>query len=273
MDKKYKLKYLKYKKKYLELKGGVNIFFEAAFTTLINYCKKFNKINTKNLIAHVKGGSSIKYHLMNISMNTHEITDDLDILLVKCNDITDNEALTGFIDGLQKEITSYKITYEGNIDNINKYFRICLGGSCIIDLTIYKQDEYNDDETNMFSYAAKNIGCKNTHDYVSKLVEYYKLNLKNLTEEVIQNVTFTELKFEYYSSMKGLELQNKYIDICESGIWIKQLAVLRSLNDHSNDNMIARLEKQISPEYLAHLKNKRLRYIKKIDTIGKILAK
>jgi hypothetical protein len=277
MDNKYIHKYLKYKKKYLDLKGGVNVFYEAAFPSVINYCKKFNKIihtmnGGRNLIAHIKGGSSIKYHLMKRGINTHAVTDDFDLLLIKPDNMTDNDALNYFTSGLQQELSSYLITQEGVADGRNKFFKICLGGTCIIDLTIYQNDPYNDDETNMFSYAAKSTSFSNTHDYVSKLVGYYVSNLGNLTDEVIEKVTFTSLQFEYYSSLKGLELQGLYINKYETGVWARQLAEYQSKNNPMFASAVASLQRQTTPAYLARLKDKQLRYTQKISIIRPIIG-
>jgi hypothetical protein len=215
---------------------------------------------------------------MKKNINTNGITDDLDILLIKVEDkISDKQALEYFISGLQKEISSYKVTYEGQLDNINKFFKIYLGGSRIIDLTIYKHDDSNDDDTSMFFYAATKIGFNKTHDYVSKLINYYGSKCFNelveelITDELIENITFTGLIFEYHSSIKGLELQTENIIKFESGVWLNKLNNMKTYSPERVHD-IARLENQVTLEYLALLKDKKLRYEQKIDVIKKIIG-
>jgi len=86
----FELKYLKYKNKYLKLKNqiGGNLF-EILFSRIIEYCIEYNKtaVEMKDLVGydyfvHIKGGASIKYHLMKRELPIHlhqEITSDIDM--------------------------------------------------------------------------------------------------------------------------------------------------------------------------------------------------
>jgi len=251
---------------------NINLLYETVFSLIINYCKKFNKINKKeNLIIHVKGGSSIKYHLIKRGIDTNLITNDFDLLLIKPNYMLDNYALNYFLNGLQQDLSSYIIKYEGLLDGINNFFKISLDDTFIIDLTIYQNNSFNDSVTNMFSYAAKKTGSSNTHDYVSRLVEYYNTNTENLNDEVIERITFTSLPFEYYSSIKGFELQTEYIIKYETGVWTRQLRKYQLKNNPIYDDTIASLQRQITPEYLSNLKDKKNRYSQKVSIINSII--
>jgi len=85
----YLQKYFKYKKKYLYLKKiiGGNLFNDL-YDKLIHIFKDINKKQIQQLkknILHIKGGSSIKYHLKKKDIRIDELetlTNDIDVYII-----------------------------------------------------------------------------------------------------------------------------------------------------------------------------------------------
>lgn len=82
-----------------------NFDFEIFFIFFINICFEFNKQHFPFLdtnIAHIKGGASVKYYLMQKGIDTTNITHDIDILLI-------NNNIKEFFDFIKKNILNSQL--------------------------------------------------------------------------------------------------------------------------------------------------------------------
>jgi len=224
----FQQKYIKYKQKYNILKNNINNqiagdLFESLFDKLINYCLLFNKKNDDNYLfgnskfnryLHIKGGSSIKYHLKNLNKpEHHNITSDLDIFLVcdtkDYNSDTYSSYLDEFFTGLQILFQDYTLKLE-TFNNLNI---ISFNDIIIIDITIfdYNIPYINDDiETSIFYFAIEKMGFDNEKSYFDSL---------NLLDDIdtdlnlLEKKTFTPLLLEKFACIKGIKLQQYYINL------------------------------------------------------------
>lgn len=269
----YLNKYLKYKTKYLQKAGNL---FENLYNDLIQYCIDFNKKGAQvfnifgegqNDIIHIKGGSSIKFHLIENKIDSKNITSDIDALLILGEDSNKEDILNNILNDLKKKFDKYQWTLKFS----NGLYNICLNDFCIFDITVFQNDmEY--DESNMFAYAVNKLGYDNVDKYIEHIRSLDPDNPNNLKE-----MTFTSLQFEYYSTLKGIINQNYYLSSIET--WKNQLEEfqqllpnVKNLNDYNVlSNIITKLKRQVSNEYILKLNDKLRRYQKKLELIKKIL--
>lgn len=246
--------------KYIK-KGGFT--FEEMYSPLIQFCIDYNKRDAIELfgessIIHVKGGASIKYHLNKVGINTNGITSDIDILLIP-NEEDSQSALNNFYEALQRRFVGYNFT----ITNNNGLYNICINNFCVFDITIYNQNmnQLEDPETSMFLYALINMGFNNINNYVTKLLGSNNTEIK----------TFTSVQFEYFSTMKGLENTSKYLGSIEK--WRNNKIRYESINPRTNNiaMIIARLNYQTTPAYIAKLQDKHNRYSYKLRILQSLL--
>lgn len=121
----------------------------------------------------------------------------------------------------------------------------------------------------MFFFAVKSLGYDNIDTYIDYLRSIEPSNIK-----LLETLTFTSLEFEYFSTTKGIEIYQKYIDSIDT--WKGQIIQLQQFLDTSDDQeqklraaqIIFRLKKQISDDYTQKLYNKLDGYKKKIDIIN-----
>jgi hypothetical protein len=239
-------------------KGGS--LFEMMYIPLIQFCIEYNNRDERLLgegaIVHIKGGASIKYHLNKLGINTNGITSDIDILLIPNGE---ENALNNFYTALQEKFTGNIFSFKNN----NGLYHICINDICIFDITMYHSEinQNEDDETSMFLYALKNLEFLNINDYVDKLLE----------QSNTETQTFTTLQFEYFSTWKGIENTIKYLNSIEK--WRSNKLQYESINPRTPNinRIIARLNYQTTPDYIAKLQDKKLRYIQKYQTIQHIL--
>ncbi|VVU94418.1 hypothetical protein CPAV1605_140 [seawater metagenome] len=288
----YLSKYLKYKMKYLLLsesqinkidyikqkRGGSQqiINFETLFSHLVEFIINYNKkkiANDLNLFGminlfQIKGGSSIKYHLMQRGIDTTNLTSDIDLLFFS-DDLEEVEKeIIAFYKELQKTFPSLAWNYNIN----NGLVTIKIGGGNIIDISVYDPNFDMDDETSMFAYALKKLGFKNIKEYYDKIT----------TSDNIEEITFTSLEFEFFSSQKGIEVIQGYLNAFPS--WQASLRYFTQkqieietkipIDDKELENVkriIKGYTKQLSPEYIDNLRNKLERYKRKNEIINSIL--
>jgi hypothetical protein len=279
----YKSKYIKYKNKYLKLKEqyGGNLF-EQLFPYLINYIIEFNKTDggslfSPNRFLHVKGGASIKYHIMKnqVPIDTTNITSDIDLFLV-CDEEEVNQHIESFLSGLKTHFSQYNWTHK--IDGA--LLTILVNGIDIIDLTVFSSSYSEPDpETSMFSYALANTGFANIEDYFDKLNLIDHQDMLQ-SYELVERKTFTSLLFEKFACMKGIENQRHYLESKPN--WEKLARYyLAKASDESLPmtereryyNTYQRYLYQLSPEYISKLENKLLRYQQKLEVINQMLAR
>ena len=268
-------KYLKYKNKYLKLKnqsGGT--LFEILFYSIIKYCIEYNEnaVDMKELLGynffvHIKGGASIKYHLMKQELPIHlhqGITSDIDMYFVSRPDKVD-EDIRLFLFQLQNKFRDYDWSPSVN----NGLITISVNGVNIIDITIYT-DTYvePDPENSMFSYALNKMGFVNHRTY------FDMLNQSNLVEQK----TFTSLQFEKFATIKGIQIQQNYLDDVSDWERIADIFLKESMNPaytierkHEKYKIYEQYMYQLSEEYLHKIQNKKLRYEQKLELINKIL--
>jgi predicted Zn-dependent protease with MMP-like domain len=314
------LKYIKYKKKYIKLKniikGGMfeNLFknlFKNLFDNLIIKLKEIIIDNHEyfgdNTIFHIKGGSSIYYHLKkNISNDILEdLTNDIDILIImedynKINGELNDELKSKFENKKLEIINQIIQKLNTNLDkfdnfNCNWYYKtsnnlhnICINinefnfDKCIFDITFYNPyDDYADydDDTSIFQYAMKKIGFSTLQEYINMLTT--KINTFNdvniLDENSIDSIMFTTIEFEKFACEKGIELMKQYIDNIvykwPNDIIIYKKLLIDNLSEENNyqiNKIIKRLEYQISDIYRNKLQEKLKRYEKKYSLLQSI---
>jgi len=296
----FKNKYLKYKKKYLNIKKllGGNIF-NKIYDKLIKTFRDINKINDpifgfKDII-HIKGGSSIKYHLQKNMIapdDLNELTNDIDILVILDDSKSENLELFNknkkdfvifILETIKKNIPEYNWIYKES----NQLYNICIENDiieCFIDITFYNpfdEDIDIDDDTSLFQYALRKNTYINMKNYIDKIKTNASIDSEfDITDDNIDTFMFTSPQFEYYSCIKGIELMGKYLNYA-SQKWNLEKEELKkilleniSLDDESINNIkkqIKRLEYQISEEYTNKLKDKLKRYNKKLELIKLIL--
>jgi hypothetical protein len=296
----FKNKYLKYKKKYLNIKKllGGNIF-NKIYDKLIKTFRDINKINDpifgfKDII-HIKGGSSIKYHLQKNMIapdDLNELTNDIDILVILDDSKSENLELFNknkkdfvifILETIKKNIPEYNWIYKES----NQLYNICIENDiieCFIDITFYNpfdEDIDIDDDTSLFQYALRKNTYINMKNYIDKIKTNASIDSEfDITDDNIDTFMFTSPQFEYYSCIKGIELMGKYLNYA-SQKWNLEKEELKkilleniSLDDESINNIkkqLKRLEYQISEEYTNKLKDKLKRYNKKLELIKLIL--
>lgn len=291
-------KYLKYKNKYIKLKEQIagstfSDFFETNFIDIIDCIKEYNidelrlddmGIGTNSFI-HVKGGASIKYHMIQLEKREHiNITSDIDIFLVNLDeDDENNEEKKQKIDkNISKLLDKIRNKLPGStweVVNSNGLYIITVNGHNIIDITIY-DDTYIDDDpdTSMFYYTLRQIPELSGINDISELYHTYFTIL--LKKDDIYHKTFTTNIFELHSTIRGIQIQNSYLELVDS--WKQSLVehqkYLETIQPEYQDKIasiqrkIRRYEKQTSQKYIDKLVNKKDRYEKKLQILKKILG-
>lgn len=278
----YKYKYKKYFKKNQQLLNqlGGNMF-DIIFVDLINYCLEYNfkRDSTEELFGqhrfvHIKGGSSIRYHLMKHMQpkSTYEnITNDLDLFFISEDDSPDH-TLNDFIGGLRNLFTDYNITHR----ETNGLIVVSFNGINIIDITIVT-DAYNNQnpESSMFAYACEQIGLTENA---------YFNELDNIAPDVLSDYnmleqkTFTSIEFEIHATTKGIEIYQKYVDSIPK--WKARYKELL----HKSNNLTLPIEErraalrlaieqkhQISDTYINNLNLKLFKYTNKLRLLTDML--
>ena len=239
--------------------------FEIVYYDFIQFCINYNNDDNRMTLfgetsfVHIKGGSSIKYHLTKYGMDVSGITADIDILLIP-NGETEEDALLNFFNALQKAFPQYHFQLEHN----NGLYNIFVNGLSIFDITIYHQNmnAKNDPDTSMFIYALHKLGIQTTDDYVNLL----------LTSENVEFRTFTSVHFEYFSTEKGIENTLKYLRSIEEWSRMRNNLKYQGSNNKETKNLIARLNYQTSAEYVHKLEDKYNRYLHKLELLEQILS-
>jgi len=249
--------------------------FESIYVDIVNYCMLFytNKNENESLLdynrfVHIKGGSSIKYHLMKAQFPSEyhtNITSDLDLFLI-CSDDYKDENIEDFISGLHELFTHYSITHE----TLNGLTTIAFNGKNIIDLVVFTENYVeNDPDTSMFFYACKQLG-KSEIDYFEELKQI-DTELLNENHSLLEKKTFTSVKFEYYATIKGIEIYNGHLQNVQ--LWKEKYIFF--LN-RSNNSLLSEFErneakyisdrykKQSEDEFIEKLQKKLTRYQKKL---------
>lgn len=254
--------------------------FESIYVDIINYCLEYNSKITEfsflfgpERFVHIKGGSSIKYHLMRATAPPEyhtNITSDLDIFLV-CDDDEKDIHIEEFIKGLIELFDHHTITH--TIEN--GLVKIAFNGVNIVDLTTFTElYEELDPESSMFFYACETLG-KTEKQYFRELE-----SIKTEDYSSLEKKTFTSVEFEYYSSQKGLSIYMGYLDKIPS--WQSNyLAYLERASNMSlsegerrQARMFAgRYHYQLSEEYIGKLQKKVTRYQKKLELLKMLLER
>lgn len=274
----YYLKYIKYKLKYFNLKytniGNdelkKNIFFEDQYIDILNDIFNIFK-NFSDMKPLIFGGSSIKYHLINLNLINEQryITNDIDMTII-VNDRNDNDNeyyFELFYDKFYELYDSFfNIKYIKNNDNL---FIIYINEFQIIDVTIYnifknKNKLLNDDPISMRNYAINQL-------YDFKFEYEFYLNKFNEIEENYTNLIniMSDILFEYFSIVKGIDNLIFYF----SQIKIKKELLKQFDHDSDNhDDLLYRIAlKETSDDFINKKKIKLKKYIFKLFLIKIIL--
>ena len=230
----YYYKYLKYKNKYLKLKqlgGAFN--FEAHFNIIIQQIIDFNKEQLQQdnpIIAHIRGGSSIKYHLIKLGKEHENITSDIDILLIHN---TINPAIKDtFLAYMKRTLDTLgvvTITQDGqlciiSIDNIQ-----------MIDITVYTGQDYRTETTSM-DQAGINATFREIRPLESYVNNILNAHLFYEGDELVERITFTSIVYERASVNKGIENNENYINLIPS--WRENLFKLQNKQTDRYDKYI-----------------------------------
>jgi hypothetical protein len=275
-------KYLKYKNKYQKLKQqiGGNLI-ETLFVPIITCFLEFNKKQTMirelfgdDRFIHVKGGSSIKYHMMKKGLDSTGVTNDIDIFLYSARENKDDDLRELLVD-LQTKIPGYT----WRIEPRGELYVVFINEIQIIDITVYNELYIEpDEESSMFLYAIKNIGLETHEQYFEALKEISWENIVSKNES-LETKSFTSLQFEKFSCIKGIEIYTDYVG--REPVWRERLQELRTrlLTPGISEeikvrihNEIAKYERYVSAEYIAKLNDKLTRYQKKIQVIDWMLT-
>ena len=282
----YFLKYKKYKNKCFNIKNqiGGNLF-ELVFENVIKYCIEYNKTENEretlfgddNRFVHIKGGASIKYHLIKngAPLEYHQnITSDIDLFLVcEADDVIVN--LTTFVDGLKLKFPEYSI----NLKNNNGLYVITFNEIDIIDITIFNEHYVEpDSDTSMFLYAINNLGYVDHEKYFKELE---KISYDDILENysLLETKTFTSLKLEKYAAIKGSRIYETYLKNIPK--WIEQrdnyLRMSQNMQLVSSQRQqylqfAERYAYQTSSSYIDKLNDKLTRYNRKIVLISTMIT-
>jgi len=170
-----------------------------------------------------------------------------------------------FLLGLQSIFREYDWSTSVN----NGLITISVNGVNIIDITIYTDTyiEY-DLENSMFSYALNKMGFENHHVYFNMLNQ----------SELVEQKTFTSLEFEKFATIKGIQIQQYYLDNVSNWRMMVDVFLKESHNPSYTDEQKSEKYKiyekymyQSSHEYLQKIRNKKIRYEQKLEIINKIL--
>jgi hypothetical protein len=257
---KYQNKYLKYKKKYLELKGGFN--FEEFYDFFIDACMSFNSymsIFEKNVVLHIKGGASVKYHLNKSGIDTTDITNDIDILFIY-KDKNIQEILDKFMKFIQgKKRDNYEIRKVNDI-----LYNLYLDNNCVVDITFFKLDvtEDNLDDTH-FGEALAYMNYLFMNDYMDEIN-----NIEIEEIEDIENKTFSSLYLEKVTNEISLKNYEEWMNNVPK---MKDNVQKNIFPRHYTEEQKKRKRYEISDSYQLKIKDKIERYKKKLELIDSVL--
>ena len=302
----YREKYVKYKKKYINLKdklqGGAAManesyqdLFDSNFEIFIQLIIDFNNDPTNvasGTLFHIKGGASVKAKALKYGKHHLGITNDIDILFInnhyeytelisnpRNNQVTilqqnkqnATQKINDFLQSFRDRLPGvWTIEIDNNLHTI-KY-----NNYGVFDITFYEHGDMSSDfiET-IFGQAYNKVrtiqGLAITHDpkeYIESLLEFQSLGPSHL-----ENYTFSDIDIEHHTAIIGRETYAKYIEYIPR--W-QQLAADPTLvtNKHGeiDDRKWQRYVYQSTPEYIQKIKNKFERYKVKLRIIDYILV-
>jgi hypothetical protein len=244
------------------------------------YNTKVNEIETlftENRFVHIKGGSSIKYHLMKAQApaedHTH-ITSDLDIYLV-CDDDFVDVNIHDFITGLQEIVTPHVVTTNSE----NGLTTIAINGVNVIDLTTFTESyEEMDPDNSMFYYACEKIG--KTEDQYFQEFRQIDNTLTDKNHELLEKKTFTSIEFEYHATQKGLSIYKQHLENIPQ--WQQNYETYyrrsfdTSLSEYERSEALRIAERyryQSSETFVTKLRNKFTRYQNKLVLLENLLKR
>jgi hypothetical protein len=261
----YYQKYIKYKNKYLYLKNQIGgQLFNDIFNYIIASIKEFNN-NNRDMIAHIRGGSSIKYYLSKYDISDSEITKDIDILLITNKDTIILDKGRIFLQYIIQKLKDIGITTENiNITGTGIKKELYISGIHILDILLFdkicNQVEYEDNQDDsIFEEVLLDKGI-NLCSYSNILYSSNDIEFR----------TFTDIQIEKLTIPKMIKnIQNHIDNIPE---WKTELERLKTNQKQSPivKLMIQNYEKQLKPEYIQKLYNKLERYNKKLIHIANI---
>lgn len=259
-------------------------FFESIYVDLVNYCMVYNtKVNEAETLfgddrfVHIKGGSSIKYHLMKAQApaeyHTH-ITSDLDIYLV-CDDEYVDANIHDFITGLQEIAKPHVVTATSE----NGLTTIAINGLNVIDLTTFTESyEEMDPDNSMFYYACEKMG--KTEDKYFEEFRQIDNKLTGGNQELLEKKTFTSIEFEYHATQKGLVIYKQHLENVTQ--WERNYEVYyrrsfdMSLSEYERSEALRIAERyryQSSEPFVTKLRNKFTRYQNKLMLLENLLKR
>jgi hypothetical protein len=290
--------YLKYKKKYLNLKKINNKYnllneddynksflFNHIFLSLLSIFDEINKYNYSYLFdgyITIFGGSVIKYYLLKNKYNeiSEEITTDMDITILFNNSNSDEENFMSFYDAFND---LFKLKYaELNIryEYINGLYIIYINDYQIIDINIYNINTSDDflinlDLSNsMKEYAI--VSSENENSLKSFYINIYdKINTYIFDNNYVNEYDYmlSSLLFEKFSIIKGINNMIEYFESIQDKRYfiIQYEQNLIDTNDTLNILKYNNYKKEITENYISNKINKLLRYIFKILLMCKLL--
>lgn len=264
-------KYQKYKQKYLCLtqktctQYGGN-FLDTIYQQITHCIIDFN-VYLLNDYSHrncsepnfviIKGGACVNYYLTKSSYRyVNDITNDIDLLFIISNKEKNN--VERYISLLYQYIQKYMQQYNTTINYNNGLYKIYVNNIHIIDITIYEPNEQYD-TTSMVNYASMMLGFDSFSSFIDNFIsriqdaclfgdDIYVFSNEN---------TFMPITFERHSVEKGIDNITQYIQQIPQ--WRKDYEQMIQYGERYKD-IIVRLEKQLSMEYVNQLRDKLKRY-------------
>lgn len=128
-----------------------------------------------------------------------------------------------------------------------------------------KKEIFDDDS--MVNFASQKIGHSDYHKYISLLFKQIEVAtlFDNEEEDLIEILSFTSAKFEFYATQKGIENMNNYLNQVE--LWRQKYNEF----NHKNNPFAIQLAKQIDEKYINKMINKLHRYEVKLDLLRQII--
>ena len=243
------------------------ILFEDIYDYIIPFIIAYNEneklIDQNKIYAHIKGGSSIKYHLNKMNVDTENITNDIDIMLLNY----ETDVTTSF-KHFYNILTEYIPDITWNIIFENGIYIIKIGDVNIIDVSFYSEMNHFNDETSMFNYALTELNLT-IYDYYTQII----------SSDDIETITFTSPEFEFNCTIKAIDVYTNYINEIESKktkmeklINQKEQLGIEDESIYHYELLINQLNYELRPEHIDKLINKLNRYEMKLELIREYLT-
>jgi hypothetical protein len=254
-----------------------HVLFDKVFNKLLDYCFRFNK-DTPDVFLHIKGGSSIKYHMINNNIPSDNITNDIDIVIVSTNNKPNwkQSAFLKFIDGLRSSFPYFTWSYDKvtnfifediylndiYLNVLPEIIRVKLNATKIFDITFYDKHYRNElPKLDLFTYSIKKLYNMNNSKYYSKLIILH--SLRNLNPDNLEKLTITKLEIEKIVLEKRISNRNYILKNIVSKSIQKSIILHKLINNETNIDKIIIFHQMIQFLHNLNIKYADKQYIHK----------